>query len=119
AFCDAVGEVLAGREPPAPPLPLLPLEPETTPLARSGRPLVLPPARRRRWRGALAPAATLAAGAVIGIGALQLFGTPGTPPPVAAGTTTHAPTGIAAATIDLAAADWIGRPVDEVRAGLT
>src|SRR6185312_5178518 len=25
AFCDAVGEVLAGREPPAPPLPLLPL----------------------------------------------------------------------------------------------
>jgi serine/threonine-protein kinase len=120
AFCDAVAEVLAGREPPGPPAPLLPVDPETTPLARSpGRPLEPRPHGRGRWRRAAAPLATLAAGAVIGIGALQLFGTADVAPPAAAGATGGAHGRPAPATIDLVAADWIGRPVDEVRAGLT
>jgi len=115
AFRDAVADVLAGREVPAPPPPMLPIDPPTTPFAASG---VAGSRSPRRWRRALVPAAALLAGAVIGVGALQFLGGTGTPVPAASGS---AGGGVAAgrtATVHLLAADYVGRPFREVEADL-
>jgi eukaryotic-like serine/threonine-protein kinase len=120
AFRDAVADVLAGREVPAPPPPVLPIDPPTTPFAAVG--LASGSAgfgSPRRWRRALVPAAALLAGAVIGVGALQFLGGPGTPVPAASGSAAGG--GVAAgktATVHVLAADYVGRPFREVEADL-
>ena len=123
AFRDAVADVLAGRAVPPPPPPLLPVDPRTTPLAlrgRGGDPHAVPV--RRRWRRVLAPVATLAAGAVIGIGALQFFGASDVPGPTVvgaeAGGNGAGGTGVPAHGVDLVAAGYVGRPFGEVEAAL-
>jgi len=124
AFRDAVADVLAGRDVPAPPPPVLPIEPSTTPFAAVGPAVdqAWPSVGyhpRRRWRRALVPAAALLAGAVIGVGALQFLGGPGTPVSVASGTSAGG--GAAAgtsATVRVLAADYVGRPFREVEADL-
>ncbi|WP_409332808.1 serine/threonine-protein kinase [Trujillonella humicola] len=97
----AVADVRAGRR----------LEPAPPPRTRE---LVLPPARRRHGRRALAPLATLLVGAGIGVGALQLVAGPAAVvPPAAAGEESPRATGV-----DVDAAALIGRPADEVEAEL-
>jgi serine/threonine-protein kinase len=123
AFRDAVAEVLAGREVPAPPPPVLPIEPSTTPLAPSGHPAVAAPSperrRSRRWRRALVPAATLVAGAVIGVGTLEFIGGSEDPTPVASGLSVgDGAVAQGTASIRLVAADYVGRPFRDVEADL-
>jgi serine/threonine-protein kinase len=126
AFRDAVADVLAGREVPAPPPPVLPLEPMTTPLGGQGsfdRPASRPPLR---WRRTLLPAAALVAGAAIGMGTLQLVG--GAPDPTTAVAGAGPGSGSAAGgsvlaggaptTVRLDAADYVNRPYGEVQAEL-
>ncbi|MGY1653662.1 serine/threonine-protein kinase [Geodermatophilus sp. SYSU D01119] len=98
-----VETVRAGRPlPPAPPPGTAPLLLPLSPVAPSS-----PPPPRRRAVRALAVAGTLAAGAVLGIGALQLTGTgTGTPPAAVADA---APTGV-----DVRRDALAGRPADEV-----
>jgi eukaryotic-like serine/threonine-protein kinase len=117
AFRDAVADVLAGRDLPPLPAPLLPVDPSTTPLAlrELGADSAAP--RRRRWRRAAVPLATLAAGAVIGVGALQFFGPSAAPAPTAEAGTVAGGSG-AASSVDLVAADLIGRPYQDVEAQL-
>jgi hypothetical protein len=118
AFRDAVADVLAGRELPPLPAPLLPVDPSTTPLALHGRGPRPAAMSRLRWRRAVVPLATLAAGAVIGVGALQFFGPSDAPSPTASAGTVAGGSGAASRSIDLVAADLIGRPYQDVEAEL-
>lgn len=98
AFRAAIDDVLAGRPLPPPP-------PVTAPLAA-----VAPAGAARRRARVLAPLATLLVGAGIGIAALQVAGDRGVPPAPAAAES--------ADTVLLAAADLLGRPVEDVEAEL-
>ncbi|WP_233489297.1 serine/threonine-protein kinase [Blastococcus sp. TF02-9] len=102
AFRDAIDDVLAGR-------PLAPPAPDTAPLPPV-RPPVSPAGRGRRRARAVVPLAALLLGAGLGVGALQLALDPA-PSPAAqeAG---------AADTVQVVAADHLGRPVAEVEAAL-
>ncbi len=107
-LAEAVAAVRAGRAlPPANP-------PRTSPLpsaaAAPAAPAVASPRRRRTVR-ALGVAATLAAGAAIGVGVLQVAGpAPGTPP--------AAVVGAPPAGVDVRRGDALGRPADEVEDAL-
>jgi hypothetical protein len=101
AFQDAVEDVLAGRA--LSPLP----SSATKPLAAVGQ---VDRAVRGRGRRALAPLVALLAGAGIGVAALQALGDTATP--------TSAAAGDEAATVVLAADDYVGLPVAEAEAAL-
>ncbi|SFO56796.1 serine/threonine protein kinase [Geodermatophilus obscurus] len=103
ALAEVVAAVRAGRA--LPPAPL----PRTSPLP-VGAPAGRPPRRRRTVR-ALGVAVTLAAGAALGVGALQLAAPgSGTPPSAVADA---APTGV-----DVRRGNAVGRSADEVEDAL-
>ncbi|MGK5112604.1 protein kinase domain-containing protein [Geodermatophilus sp. CPCC 205506] len=104
AFRDAVDDVRAGR-------PLAPPPVRTTPLPHVGSP-------SRARRRLLVPAAALLAGVGIGVAALQVVGAPGGTAPVAVADTLTPTAGPADDAVLVAAADHVGRPVEEVEAAL-
>ncbi|MGR7024639.1 protein kinase domain-containing protein [Geodermatophilus sp. URMC 62] len=114
ALLAAVEDVRAGRS--LPPLPTAATTPLPLPDAGAARlPAVPSPAaagasavpQRRRGSRVLAGIATLAAGAAIGVGALQFAGT-------SAGDQPAAVTGATPSAADVRWADLVGRPADEV-----
>jgi serine/threonine-protein kinase len=118
AFRDAVADVRAGRA--LPPLPAAGTW--TTALSlRGGQPLVV--ARpRRRLRRTVASAVTLAIGAVLGGGVLQLVSGPAVPVTASATGTEGVAAGPATTAPDLVrvdAAAYLGRPVADVQRELT
>jgi serine/threonine-protein kinase len=100
AFRDAVDDVLAGRR--------------LRPAPRDGgtQPFALPGALPMRRRRVVAPLVALLAGVGIAIAAVQLIGLPPTVPVASGG---GAPT---SSSVILAAADYVGRPVDDVESAL-
>ncbi|MGY1727714.1 protein kinase [Geodermatophilus sp. SYSU D01062] len=111
AVCRAVETVRAGRPlPPAPPPVTAPLPPAVYAPAASSPAVAAPaPAPRRRRAGrVLTGAATLAVGAALGVGVLEMTA-PGTAPVPAAEAESPADAGT-----DVRRADLVGRSADEV-----
>jgi serine/threonine-protein kinase len=103
----AVADVRAGRR----------IAPAPTPPTRL---LPLPASGPRRRRRLLVPLATLLAGAGLGVGALQVVGGPAAvvPPAAAASEDPDAAEQAGGSAVEVVAAEFVGRPADEVEAEL-